>query len=151
MVLEDDEVVDRALLRSEVDELMRLVEIKWQQKAKLQWKVEGENMTKFYHRLVNLRRKVNQLQTILIDGEEINEVEVIKTHIIQFYKELFDDDGIMRPELDGMVFDCITQEESSNVERRIEESEVLAALKAMNGEKAPRPDGLPMKVYKACW
>ncbi|KAF5202955.1 Transposon tx1 putative protein [Thalictrum thalictroides] len=145
--LEDHEIMERVLLRAELDKLVRQKEIKWQQKAKIRWRVEGENMTKFYHRVVNIRRKSNHLQNLLIEGEEESGEDKIKERIIKFYTDLFHDDGETRPELDGLEIGSISQQQSEFLERHNTEEEVFSTLKKMNGEKSPGPDGIPMKVY----
>ncbi|KAF9594332.1 hypothetical protein IFM89_030461 [Coptis chinensis] len=40
---------------------------------------------------------------------------------------------------------------STWMERDLGEDEVKVALNSLAGEKSPRPDGLPMIVYKKCW
>ncbi|KAF5186261.1 hypothetical protein FRX31_024150, partial [Thalictrum thalictroides] len=68
-------------------------------------------MTKYYYKLVNLRRRGNQVHSIIIDGEESAEDDKIREHIVQFYEKLFHEDGSQRPEMDGMFFNSISQEQ----------------------------------------
>ncbi|KAF5187408.1 hypothetical protein FRX31_023005, partial [Thalictrum thalictroides] len=122
-VLEDGELVERVMLKCELEELVRQKEIKWQQKVKMNWRVNGENMTSYYHKLVNWRRKSNQLQVINIEGEEVMDEEQITQHVVQYYQNLFDDDGSTRPLLNGMEFMSISADECNQMERGINEEE----------------------------
>jgi hypothetical protein len=52
--------------------------------------------------------------------------------------------------LDDLSFDAILESEASWLERAFEE-EVRKVVFAMNGDKAPSPDGFTMAFFQACW
>ncbi|KAH7863089.1 hypothetical protein Vadar_013200 [Vaccinium darrowii] len=68
--------------------------------------------------------------------------EEISSGIADFYESLFREEEVFRPRVDGTDFDSISGEDASWLERPFDEAEVVAALKALNGDKAPGPDGL---------
>jgi hypothetical protein len=53
--------------------------------------------------------------------------------------------------VDGVSFDSISDSNASWLERAFEEEEVKKVLSAMNGDKAPGPDGFSMAFSQACW
>jgi hypothetical protein len=55
------------------------------------------------------------------------------------------------PKLDGLDFDSINVDESSWLERRFEESEVLKVVKGMNSEKVLGLDGFSIAFFQVCW
>ena len=59
--LSDAEVCERDVMRSEVKNLLSLKEISWRQKSRMLWIKEGDNNTKFFHRVANSRRRYNNL------------------------------------------------------------------------------------------
>ncbi|OVA16891.1 hypothetical protein BVC80_9049g17 [Macleaya cordata] len=70
--------------------------------------------------------------------------EAIIEHITSFYSNLFSDDFNLRPSFDGINFDCLSPQESSYLEERFTEAEVLAALRAIH-------DGSQVSFWHDCW
>jgi hypothetical protein len=62
--------------------------------------------------------------------------------IISFYENLYEKIDDWFPKVDGMQFSLISEEEREWLERQFEEEEVHLAITNMNGDKAPRHDGL---------
>ncbi|KAK9922241.1 hypothetical protein M0R45_030715 [Rubus argutus] len=48
---------ERELLKGKLEELTFREEISWKQRAKSQWEKEGDNNTRFFHKIVNGRKK----------------------------------------------------------------------------------------------
>ena len=66
--LSDAETCERAVVRSEVENLLSLEEISWRQKSRMLWIKEGDNNTKFFHKVANSRRRFNHLSFLEMDG-----------------------------------------------------------------------------------
>ena len=56
------------MARSEVENLLSLEEISWRQKSRMLWIKEGDNNTKFFHKMANSRRRFNHLSFLEVDG-----------------------------------------------------------------------------------
>jgi hypothetical protein len=56
----------------------------------------------------------------------------------------------VRPSVDGISFDSILESEANWMERAFEE-EVRNVVSAMDGDKAPGPNGFSMAFFKECW
>ena len=56
-----------------------------------------------------------------------------------------------RPTIDGLEFDFLDETESLSLERDFEKEEILEALKEVEGDKTPRPDGFTMAFFQKCW
>ena len=61
--LTDGEKGHRAALRSQVEHLLSLEEISWRQKSRMLCIKEGDNNTKFFHKMANSYRRFNHLRT----------------------------------------------------------------------------------------
>ena len=73
----DGEKGHRAALRSQVEHLLSLEEISRRQKFRMLCIKEGDNNTKFFHKMANSHRRFNHLRTLEVDGmifEEESEV-----------------------------------------------------------------------------
>lgn len=80
---------ERELLRGRLEELALREEIFWRQKAKLTW-AKGVNNTRFFHKLVNGRKKRNLIERLeLSNGSVVEDKALIEEEIIGFYKNLY--------------------------------------------------------------
>ena len=66
--LSDAETCERAVVRSEVENLLSLEEISWKQKSRMLWIKKGDINTKFFHKVANSHRRFNHLSFLEVDG-----------------------------------------------------------------------------------
>jgi len=61
----------------------------WRQKANLNWHLDGDRNTKYFHRIAKIKTS-SKLITTLRDGEHtLTDTQQISTHIVNYYKSLF--------------------------------------------------------------
>ena len=67
----------------------------------------GDRNTKFFHRMVNVHKRGNQLGPISVDGVRLVAEDDIREGVANFYLRLFQEGGEngWRPGIDGLVFD----------------------------------------------
>ncbi|XP_022887899.1 uncharacterized protein LOC111403571 [Olea europaea var. sylvestris] len=70
--------------------------------------------------------------------------------MVNFYQNLYREQFDWRPELEGLDFSTITEEDASLLERSFGEDEITEVVFSMNDDKAPRLDGFSFSFYKAC-
>lgn len=75
--------------------------------------------------------------------------EVIKSHIENYFWALFHDDRPVRPKVDGLPFSQLGDDQTAWLERPFEE-EVKKAVWMIDGDKALRPNGFTLAFYKSC-
>lgn len=80
-------------------------------------------------------------------GEE----DVIRDHILNFYKELFTETEKWRPKWSDEELIKISEEEKIWLEEPFTSEEVEAVVKMFEGDKAPGPDGFNMYFFQECW
>ncbi|KAK4571672.1 hypothetical protein RGQ29_030188 [Quercus rubra] len=128
--LSDREKSHRVNLRSQVEHLLSLEEISWRQKSRMLCITEGDNNTKFFHRMANSYRRYNHLRALEVDGVVFEEESEVSNQVVQFYKNLYKESEGWRPFV---------------------EEEILQVVSDMEGDKAPGPDGFTMAFYQHCW
>jgi hypothetical protein len=115
--------------------------------VKALWFREGDKNTKLFHRLANLHRRNNLVESLVVDGNMTSDSIVIKEHIVNFYKQLYFEQYMWRPKVDGLSFLSIDEGENNWMEIEFEESKVLEVVRNFNGDKVPRPSGFSMDFF----
>jgi hypothetical protein len=132
--------------------LLREVEIKWYQRAKVKHLLEGDANTKYYHLLANGRHQKTRIFQ-LEDGNNIIEgAAQLKHHITNYYKNLFgppESSSIVLEEHQVQDIPQVSDLENEFLTDVFSEFEVRAAVFQMEHNKAPGPDGFPPKFYQA--
>ena len=72
----------RANLRSQVEHLLSLEEISWRQKSRMLYIKEGDNNTKFFHKMANSHRMFNNLRTLEVDGVVFEEDFEVSNQVV---------------------------------------------------------------------
>ena len=55
-------------MRAQVEHLLSLEEISWRQKSRMLCIKEGDNNTKFFHKMANTHKRYNHLSFLEVDG-----------------------------------------------------------------------------------
>ena len=82
--LSDAESCETAVARSEVENLLSLEEISWRQKSRMLWIKEGDNNTKFFHKMANSQRRFNHLSLLELDGVIYEEESEMAAQVVNF-------------------------------------------------------------------
>jgi len=61
----------------------------WRQMSRCKLIKEGDRNTKYFHLAATMRRKRNQIDKMLIDGEEVSDVKLIKANITEYFRQLY--------------------------------------------------------------
>jgi hypothetical protein len=138
-------------MSKELEKTLLFEEMSWRQKSRALWLREGDKNTKFFHRVANLHRKFNQIDSLTINGAISRNYVEIKEHIVQYYSNLYFENCSWRPRVEGLSFLSIDAEETIWLERAFEEKEVWDVIRDLNGDKAPGPDGFTMAFFQKCW
>ena len=146
-VISDEDRVQRDQLRAEWDSLAHLDEISWRQKSRILWLREGDNNTKFFHKMANSNRRRNRVQVIEVDGVSYEDEAEIREQMVSFYTNLYQESEVWRPNVDGLPFATIGEEDYRLLERNFDKEEVCGVLRDLQGEKAPGLDGFTMAFF----
>ena len=89
---------------------------------------EGDNNTKFFHRMANSHRRYNHLRTLEVDGVVFEEESKVTNQVVQFYKNLYRESEGWRPFVEGLEFDHIGDMGRVWLERKFERDEILQVV-----------------------
>jgi hypothetical protein len=149
--LVEGELLKKLEIVNEIERCSLLEEVSWRQKSRVKWLKEGDKCAKFFHSITNSNRRYNSIDSLLIGDSISSDPAEIGEHVVQFYQDLFSEKHNWRPRLDDLFFDANLESEASWLKRAFEEEEVRKVVFAMNGDKAPGPDGFTMAFFQACW
>ena len=119
-------------------------EASWRQKSRELWLKEGDRNSGFFHRLANAHRRRNFLRNISINGRRCKEEAELKKGLAGAFQNILSDPGGWRPSLPELPFKEVGAEEAARLEEMFTETEVVAVLSGLNGDKAPGPYGFPI-------
>ena len=128
----------------EVEEFKKwalLEEIKWRQKSREFKLKEGDKNTRFFHKMTNSHIKHNDITRLKINEVWFMEGHDLKQDIVDAFQTLLSDLRDWRANLEGLIFSKLDEHEAVNLEMPFTEVEVIFALRELNREKAPSPDG----------
>ena len=116
-------------------------------RSKAKWFAEGERNSKYFFSLEKTKYNAKVCNRLLSDNEEITNHEQIVQKQVEFYATLYRADPTITFELQN--------EENIKVDNVISDEfysyEVTEALKMLNNDKTPGPDGLSADFYKVFW
>ncbi|GKV27862.1 hypothetical protein SLEP1_g36982 [Rubroshorea leprosula] len=121
------------------------------QKSRMMWMKEGDANTSFFHRCIKSRWRRNEINSLMVNGKTLHEVEELKQGVTEYFKNLFTAEDWKRPILEGVHFNKISETEKGLLTEPFLEAKVKAAVWNCDSDKAPGPDGLSFGFLKAEW
>ena len=128
-------------------------EIMWKQRSRNRYLKEGDRNTSFFHTKASNRKQRNWIQGLEDDNgawqEGLDDIEHVAT---QYFSSLFTSSrpGEMT-ELLNAVSPSVTEAMNHLLAQDFQASEITQAIKQMQPNTAPRPDGLPPLFYQRFW
>ena len=86
-------------------------------KSRILFVKEGDNNTRFFHRVANSHRRTNHIRGIEVDGVFYEDEDVVRSKVVHFYQDLYTELESRRPSMDGLEFACVDEEEQIALER----------------------------------
>ncbi|XP_074356116.1 uncharacterized protein LOC141695803 [Apium graveolens] len=139
--------------REKLDELLRLEEVYWKQRAKTFWLAEGDENTKFFHANASARRKTNRIGFLEREtGEHVDNHEDMCHMVRDYFSEVFKGDQ-RNSEVQQNVASTahISEEQNRSLVDDISFDEFSLAIKQMHPDKASGPDGLNPTFFQQFW
>jgi hypothetical protein len=88
-LLSSDEIELKSQLNAQITSILWEEELKWYQRSKDQFILEGDSNTRYFHAIANGRHKRKHIQSLVQDEGLIEGHEQLKSYITNYYKNLF--------------------------------------------------------------
>ncbi|GKV15232.1 hypothetical protein SLEP1_g26031 [Rubroshorea leprosula] len=102
-------------------------------------------------REANINKLRKMIQGIHKDGSWVEEPNIVKQEVREYFRKIFQDEQWDKPKLDGLQFKQLTEEDRIWLERAVSAEEVKQAVWECGGDKSPGPDGFSFHLIRACW
>ncbi|GJT28764.1 RNA-directed DNA polymerase, eukaryota, partial [Tanacetum coccineum] len=121
------------------------------QKAKIQWAVEGDENSKFFHGIVNRKRANLTVKGIMVDGVWVDEPSRVKKEFRDHFAARFQDPGICHGKLNFSFPNRLSSEQVAELEIPISKEEIRNAVWGCGENKSPGPDGFTFEFFRKYW
>jgi hypothetical protein len=146
-------MLEEKLASSELEDALIKQEAFWQEKARLNWHLEGDRNTKFFHRITKIKNSTKPILS-LHDGETvITSQNLISEHIVSYYKKLFCSNSVLQDSLlaEEVIPPLVTDDINALLTVLPSHLEIKSAVFALNRDSAPGPDGFGAYFFQHYW
>ena len=149
-----------SLLFQEIDALSTLdtflsqEETYLREQSRIKWLKEGDRNSSFFHNVVKRRRTSKVLSHMQIGDDVVNDMNLISSHIQQFYKDLFTEPGnrvVDYSIVQDFIPSMVTPFDNAELCRIPTAEEIRLTVFDMDASSAPGPDGYSGKFFRHCW
>ncbi|KAK6163327.1 hypothetical protein DH2020_000191 [Rehmannia glutinosa] len=131
-------------VKNQLDFLLEQDNIKWKQRAKQHWYVEGDRNTRFFHNYASKRKAINHIDSLLdSSGSPQSSPEALQQIITDYFGALFSSANPPESNIEQAlqrVAPKVTPEMNQALIAPYTEKEIISALKHMHPFKSPGPD-----------
>ncbi|GJX65365.1 RNA-directed DNA polymerase, eukaryota [Tanacetum coccineum] len=156
-LLIDDKKVDQELLNKRVHvmnslhDLEKLEASEVAQKVKINWSIEGDENSRYFHGMLNKKRNQQAIRGILKEGTWLEDPMSVKNEFLSHFKERFDSPSSSRLMLDMAFPNRVSAEQLIELERNVSKEEIKRAVWDCGSDKSPGPDGFTFGFYRRYW
>lgn len=150
-LLQDNEVIELHGLSANYHSLARVHNSICWQKSRMKWLKEGDANSKFFHGVMNHRRRHNTISMVSVGGVNVEGVHNIRSATFNHFSNFFKASREVRPDMDGLNFRKISFGEAGTLTKPFNIEEVKKAVWDCDGSKSPGPDGISFDFIKKFW
>nr|GEU58651.1 hypothetical protein [Tanacetum cinerariifolium] len=111
------------------------------QKAKIQWAIEGDENSKFFHGIINSKGTNLAVKGVMVDDEWLDEPCHVKEEFRLHFANRSSAPSPNRCKLNFVFLNKLSPDLATNLERLITRAEVRSAVWGCGENKSPGPDG----------
>ncbi|GKC78965.1 hypothetical protein Tco_1129739, partial [Tanacetum coccineum] len=150
-IASDQDKSDRLQLLYEKTELDCISDMDLVQKSRIKWDIEGDENSKFFHGLINKKRRQQMVRGVIINGMWNTDPYQVKNAFFQYYQDKFQAFESQIPL--GYNSSCMKLNDDDRVALDKEASldEIKNAIWDCGSSKAPGPDGFSFMFLKKYW
>ena len=149
-----DEWEERINLEKNLEEMDRLEDMQWKQKAGKNWVLQGDGNTHFFQQFMNGRRRKKQISFLDSDNGEIRGQKNITNHIVEYYKQLFGHNSPCSMFLGENFWPSdlnLEETDKAQLIRPFSLDEIKEVVMILKENSALGPNGFSVSFFKKFW
>lgn len=134
----------------ELERALNYQEEFWREKSRLNWYIQGDRNTEFFHKVAKVRSVTKQISMLRKDEYVLTNATDIENHIISYYFSLFGSDNACYDNglIDEVISPLLSDEDNIMFTNLPTVEEVRDVVFAMNSNGAPCLDGFGAHFYQ---
>jgi hypothetical protein len=149
--LSEGEVLLRKKLFADMWHLRISKESVLSQRSRQMWLRNGDSNSRFFHVGIKSRGKRNFITALQVGDVWIEAPGAIRQATVEYFRTKFSSETWSRPNLDGICFPSLLEEDNQLLTRPFELVEIENVVKDSDGNKSPGPDGFNFAFIKSMW
>ena len=150
--LEPDLGLDtRSETLKKISDIDRFASLDAAQKAKVNWAVEGDENSSFFHGVVNKRRRQMSIRGVMVDGDWVTAPDRVKREFLLHFSERFSKPTPFRAAISSEFQSRLTTQQHLELDASVTREEVKRAVWDCGADKAPGPDGFTFEFFRKFW
>ncbi|GJY77774.1 RNA-directed DNA polymerase, eukaryota [Tanacetum coccineum] len=121
------------------------------QKAKIKWCIEADENSKFFHAIVNKKRRYLSIHGIKFEGHWIEDPLGIKDAFITFFEQKFQKVEVVNIVNRSPSYKSLSSDQNTFLDSSVSVSEIKNAIWDCGSDKSPGPDGFTFAFFKEFW
>jgi exonuclease III len=121
------------------------------QKAKIQWAIEGDENSKFFHGVINRKRANLAIRGVMVDGEWVDDPPRVKVEFCSHFATRFHAPSATRNKINFMFPNQLSSDQALELEKPVSTDEIRTAVWACGENKSPGPDGFTFEFFRKFW
>ncbi|KAF5451149.1 hypothetical protein F2P56_031438, partial [Juglans regia] len=147
---EDDN--DLMVTKLELSTWMSREETRLSHLAKKNWLKDGDQNSKFFHAILNVKKHNRVSDMFLVDGTHINSPVKIHQAAVDYFNEfLGHHNSCDMPDLNHLISPVISNEENLMLCKDPSIEDIKDALFSIPIDSSPGPDGFGSGFFRTCW
>lgn len=142
----------KQLIRAKLEEFQSLKASMLCQKARVNWQLQGERNTKFFHKVIGKRKARNQILRLFVNNQWVTNPSEVKNSLFEHFRNFLGADDFVKVfNLGTVELSALEEEESRELIKEFTMQEIEDALNRTDPQKAPGPDGFNAGILKSLW
>ncbi|GJV77548.1 RNA-directed DNA polymerase, eukaryota, partial [Tanacetum coccineum] len=147
----DSIVAQRLDVMNSINNIVKIYDSQALQKAKIKWAVEGDENSRFFHGIINKRRKQRSIRGVMKDGVWLDKPEDVKYEFLSHFRDRFTHSDGIRVPIDMEFPNSISSSQQVELESDVTTAEIKRAVWDCGVDKSPGPDGFTFCFYRQFW
>ncbi|GJX89318.1 RNA-directed DNA polymerase, eukaryota [Tanacetum coccineum] len=144
-------VNERTSLLKELHNINKCHSLDMAQKAKVRWSIEGDENSKFFHGIINMKRSQLAFRGVLIEGDWIDKPYKVKNEFLNHFFNRFARSTGPNIVLESNMFKQLSSEQIADLECDVTYDEIKRAVWDCGTNKSPGPDGFTFDFIRTYW